>query len=49
MPKVKIFTASQNRSRDRLAKRLKRKGYSTSSSYAISTSQIKKKKRHKGA
>lgn len=47
MPKVKIFTASQNRKRDRIAKGLIEKGYSKSRAYAISTANVKKSRRRK--
>ena len=47
MPKVKVFTARQNSSRDRTAKALIRKGYSKSSAYAIATSNVKKRRKKK--
>jgi hypothetical protein len=47
MPKVKIFTIAENRKRDRQAKALQRKGYSTSKSFAIATASVKKSKRKK--
>lgn len=47
MPKVKIFTAAQNRRRDKQAKALQRKGYSESSSYAIATANVKRSRKRK--
>ena len=47
MPKVKIFTASQNKKRDEIARALKRRGISESRSYAIATANIKKRRRRR--
>lgn len=47
MPKVKIFTDSQNRKRDRVAKGLIKKGYSEQRAYAISTAQVKRTRRRR--
>ena len=47
MPKVKIFTAAQNKKRDRIAKGLIRKGYSEQRAYAISTGQVKRTRKRR--
>jgi uncharacterized protein YdaT len=45
MPKVKMFTATQNKKRDRQAKGLIRHGYTESRAYAIATANVKRSKR----